>query len=57
MFGGGVISDGRQVVILLGAEKSAENNYEPLAIWAEHTGLANFAKEYFEYLWKDAKAV
>jgi sugar-specific transcriptional regulator TrmB len=57
MFGGGVISDGREVVILLGAEKSAENNYEPLAIWAEHTGLANFAKEYFEYLWKDAKAV
>lgn len=57
MFGGGVISDGRQVVILLGAEKSADNNYEPLAIWAEHTGLANFAKEYFEYLWKDAKAV
>lgn len=57
MFGGGVISDGRQVVILLGAEKTATNNYEPLAIWAEHTGLANFAKEYFQYLWKDAKVV
>jgi sugar-specific transcriptional regulator TrmB len=57
MFGGGVISDGRQVVILLGAEKTGHNNYEPLAIWADHTGLANFAKEYFEYLWKDAKAV
>lgn len=57
MFGGGVISDGKQVVILLGAEKIGENNYEPLAIWAEHTGLANFAKEYFEYLWKDAKVV
>lgn len=57
MFGGGVISDERQVVILLGAEKTGTSNYEPLAIWAEHTGLANFAKEYFQYLWKDAKAV
>jgi len=57
MFGGGVISDERQVVILLGAEKTGTRNYEPLAIWAEHTGLANFAKEYFQYLWKDAKAV
>jgi sugar-specific transcriptional regulator TrmB len=56
MFGGGVISDGRQVVILLGAERTGRS-FEPLAIWAEHTGLANFAKEYFEYLWKDAKAV
>ena len=36
MFGGGVISDGKQVVILLGAEKVGAN-YEPLAIWAEHT--------------------
>ncbi|MFQ5920813.1 MAG: TrmB family transcriptional regulator [Nitrososphaerales archaeon] len=56
MFGGGVISDGRQVVILLGAEKVG-NNSEPLAIWAEHTGLASFAKEYFQYLWDDARRV
>ena len=56
MFGGGVISDGNQVIMLLGSEKSG-SNYESLAIWAEHIGLANFAKEYFEYLWKDAKSV
>jgi sugar-specific transcriptional regulator TrmB len=56
MFGGGVISDGKQVVILLGAEKVGAN-YEPLAIWAEHTGMASFAKEYFEYLWEDAKEI
>ena len=56
MFGGGVISDGKQVVILLGAEKVGRN-YEPLAIWAEHSGLASFAKEYFQYLWEDAKEV
>lgn len=57
MFGGGVVSDGRQVVILLGAEKAGMSNYEPLAIWAEHMGLASFAKEYFQYLWEDAKEV
>jgi sugar-specific transcriptional regulator TrmB len=56
MFGGGVISDGKQVVILLGAERVGETS-EPLAIWAEHTGLASFAKEYFQYLWGDAKEV
>ncbi len=56
MFGGGVVSDGKQVVILLGAEKVGRN-YEPLAIWAEHSGLASFAKEYFQYLWEDAKEV
>jgi hypothetical protein len=25
-----------------------------LAIWADHVGLARFAKNYFEYLWRDA---
>ncbi len=54
MFGGGVVSDGRQVLILLAAERSG-GNADALAIWAEHTGLASFAKEYFQYLWEDAK--
>ncbi|MFQ5921117.1 MAG: TrmB family transcriptional regulator [Nitrososphaerales archaeon] len=56
MFGGGVISDGKQVVILLAAEREGQNS-EALAIWAEHTGLASFAKEYFHYLWEDARGV
>ena len=57
MFGGGVISDRKHVVILLGTEMDNNNKYEPLALWAEHTGLANFSREYFEYLWKDAKTL
>jgi hypothetical protein len=42
-------------VILLG-EGSAGNggNIEPIAIWADHGGLAGFAKGYFQYLWEDA---
>lgn len=58
MFGGGVIGDSQQVLILLGEGKneiSNEINYDIIAIWAEHTGLASFAKDYFQYLWQDAK--
>jgi HTH-type transcriptional regulator, sugar sensing transcriptional regulator len=55
MFGGGVIGDGRQVMLLLGEGGSTENSgFEPIAIWAEHSGLAGLAKDYFEYLWADA---
>jgi len=25
-----------------------------LAIWADHPGLARFARNYFEYLWRDS---
>lgn len=52
MFGGGVISDSKEVIILLAGDNNAS---EALAIWAEHVGLARFAKEYFQYLWQDAK--
>ncbi|MFQ6011734.1 MAG: TrmB family transcriptional regulator [Nitrososphaerales archaeon] len=51
LFGGGVISDGRAVILLLGGENEAS----PLAIWSEHTGLAGFAKEYFEFLWSGSR--
>src|SRR5918998_540163 len=54
MFGGGVIGDSKQVMILLGEGRSDNTNLEPIAIWAEHTGLARFAKDYFHYLWADA---
>ncbi len=47
MYGGGLISDSREVVLLLsGGEQGL-----PLAIWASHHGLASFAKDYFEFLW------
>jgi len=58
MFGGGVIGDSRHVLILLGEGKndtSTTSSYDTIAIWAEHTGLASFAKDYFHYLWQDAK--
>jgi sugar-specific transcriptional regulator TrmB len=55
LFGGGIISDKRYVVILLGPEIAGENSSEVIAIWADHTGLAGFARQYFEYLLKDSK--
>jgi sugar-specific transcriptional regulator TrmB len=48
MYGGGLISDSREVVLLLGG---GEQGSVPLAIWASHHGLASFAKDYFEFLW------
>jgi len=57
LFGGGIISDKRYVVILLGPELGGENSSEVVAIWADHLGLAGFARQYFEYLLKDSKKV
>ena len=51
MFGGGVIADGREVILLLGQEGDEAIS---LAIWSDHIGLSKFAKNYFEYLWADA---
>jgi len=53
MFGGGVIIDAREVVLLLGG--SPENPNQALAIWSDHAGLASFAKNYFEFLWAEAQ--
>ena len=55
LFGGGIISDRRYVVILLGPEISSSSSSEIVAIWADHAGLAGFAREYFDFLLKDAK--
>lgn len=57
LFGGGIISDKRYVVILLGPEIGGSNTTDTVAIWADHAGLAGFAREYFEYLLKDSKKV
>jgi HTH-type transcriptional regulator, sugar sensing transcriptional regulator len=57
LFGGGIISDKRYVVILLGPEVSDSSSFDIVAIWADHAGLAGFAREYFEYLLKDSKKV
>jgi sugar-specific transcriptional regulator TrmB len=57
LFGGGIISDKRYVVILLGSEVGDSTSSDTVAIWADHAGLAGFARVYFEYLLKDAKGV
>lgn len=51
MFGGGIISDHRRVMLLL----SGGRDSEPLAICSDHIGLAELSREYFEYLWNEAK--
>jgi HTH-type transcriptional regulator, sugar sensing transcriptional regulator len=48
MYGGGLVSDSKEVILLLGG---GEQGTLPLAIWASHHQLANFAKDYFEFLW------
>ena len=55
MFGGGIISDKRYVVILLGPDIGTGDAAETVAIWADHAGLAGFARAYFENLLKDSK--
>jgi len=50
MFGGGVIVDGKEALLLLGEKKPA------LVIWSDHMGLVKFAKDYFQYLWASSKA-
>jgi sugar-specific transcriptional regulator TrmB len=56
MFGGGVIADGKHVLILLGESMGENGIVDPIAIWADHAALAGFAKDYFQYLWADAKS-
>ncbi len=48
IYGGGLVSDSREVVLLL---SGGDQSSLPLAIWASHHGLASFAKDYFEFLW------
>jgi sugar-specific transcriptional regulator TrmB len=56
MYGGGVIGDSREVVILLGrsTNEMLSESERALAIWSDHAGLASFAKNYFEFLWAEA---
>ena len=57
LFGGGIISDKHNVVILLGPEISHSNASEIIAICTDHAELSGFAREYFEYLLKDASKI
>lgn len=51
LFGGGVIVDGREALIVL------ESEGRTFGIWSDEVGLAKFAEEYFEYLWTDSKGI
>lgn len=58
MFGGGVICDAKEVVILLGGSGgSGDQGERALAIWSDHEGLSSFAKNYFEFLWAEANPI
>ncbi|MCD6515349.1 MAG: TrmB family transcriptional regulator [Candidatus Odinarchaeota archaeon] len=50
MFGGGIIKDNEEIVLLL----SERPSQTLLAIWSKHTLLTTIGKAYFESLWKDA---
>jgi len=54
MFGGGIISDSNQIILLLGEEPEKGLT---LAISSDHLGLVKFGKNYFEYLWDNSKPV
>ena len=55
LFGGGIIADGRYVMILLGPEHAGAEASDTVAIWADHAGLARFAGKYFEYLFEGSR--
>ncbi len=52
MFGGGIISDSSEIIILLGEEPEKGLT---LAISSHHVGLVKFGKSYFEFLWESSK--
>ncbi|MDJ0269728.1 MAG: TrmB family transcriptional regulator [Aigarchaeota archaeon] len=54
MFGGGVIADSREVVIVFSGD---DGSGLLLAIWSDHPGLAKYARNYFGYLWNDATQI
>ncbi len=51
MFGGGIIADSREALLILGEKKPS------LVIWSDHLGLVKFAKDYFQHLWNTAEGI
>jgi len=52
MFGGGIIVDGSEALLLLG-----EKGKVSLVIWSSHGGLVRFAREYFQFLWNSSEKI
>ncbi|MCS7098434.1 MAG: hypothetical protein NZ922_05620 [Candidatus Methanomethyliaceae archaeon] len=51
MFGGGIIVDNSEVMILVYASNGVT------ALWADHAGLVEMANAYFNFLWSKSKAL
>jgi len=47
MFGGGLVADGHETLLLLSQGTEKEN----LAIWSDHVGLNMISRGYFKHLW------
>jgi HTH-type transcriptional regulator, sugar sensing transcriptional regulator len=54
MYGGGVIVDEHDTILLIGDEKEPKNIF---AIWSDHIGLTKLAKDYFQYLWNSSETL
>lgn len=52
LFGGGVIADTREALLILGDESSVDT-----AIWSTHATLIYLARTYFDKLWETAEVV
>jgi len=48
MFGGGVIVDEREAMLILGESKPS------IMLWSNHIDLVRFAKDYFQHIWESA---
>ncbi len=57
LFGGGVIVDGKEVLLFLGEADTKRSYSGLLVIWSNHIGLVKFAREYFQLLWDTAKPI
>lgn len=53
MFGGGIISDMKEVILVLGEEDQSN----AIGIWSTHAALTRFAKNYYDYLWDEAEPI
>jgi len=53
MFGGGLVADGHETLLLLSHGTEKEN----LAIWSDHMGLNMISRGYFKHLWDTSTPV
>ncbi|MBS7287727.1 MAG: TrmB family transcriptional regulator [Candidatus Freyarchaeota archaeon] len=54
MYGGGVIVDGEEAMIILLSKVEGEFKFS-MGIWSDHMGLAMIATSYFNFLWETSK--